>query len=131
MRKDIRPVFLFSEMNKLMSELQFEKLIAGKSKNTTIPYYRRAKELICRGLLSRGADAKKVDGEKEIIGGTYSFSRGGTEGRIFLVERNIQATLLWSGPVALYRQHWMALRDELVGPVPYRLYGVANRIHKG
>ncbi|NPV54770.1 MAG: DUF91 domain-containing protein [Firmicutes bacterium] len=85
---------------------------------------RRAKSLIVRGLLTRGTDRKAVSENKEIIGGTYNSSEG-VLGRVFLLENGDKATLLWQGPANQFRPNYMRIRDELVGKVPYRLYGRA------
>ncbi|MDD2856869.1 MAG: hypothetical protein PHU01_15225 [Desulfuromonadaceae bacterium] len=51
-----------------MDENSFQALLDGKSSNTTIPYMLRAKELIIRGLLTRGSDAKSLNDNQELIG---------------------------------------------------------------
>jgi len=115
-----------SSLIPIMTEQAFGKLLIGKSSNTTIPYMRRAKSLIVRGLLTRGTDRKEVSEQKQIIGGTYNTEKG-VLGRIFLLEKEDKATLLWEGPAKHFRQNYMSIRDELIGKVPYRLYGRAAK----
>lgn len=117
-------VVYLASVNPIMTDKDFDQLLVGKSTNTTIPYMQRAKSLIVRGLLTRGTDRKAVSENKEIIGGTYN-SRQGVLGRVFLLEDGDKATLLWQGPANQFRPNYMRIRDELVGKVPYRLYGRA------
>lgn len=119
-----------SNIDPIMTDQAFEKLLIGKSSNTTIPYMRKAKSLIIRGLLTRGTDGRAVNENKQIIGGTYNKENGQVFGRIFILQE-VNATLRWQGPTNLFRQNYMRIRDELVGKVPYRLYGkAANRKEK-
>jgi len=114
----------------VMTDEQFESLLAGKSQNTTIPYMRRAKELIIRRLLSIGTDRKGINERKVIIGGTYASPSESVEGRIFLVEEEDKVTLLWRGPAREFRPNYMRIRDELAGKVPYRKYGRAAALER-
>jgi hypothetical protein len=114
----------------VMNDKSFQAMLVGKSSNTTVPYMRRAKELIIRGLLARGTDARRLNGDAELIGGTYRTTCGVVQGRVFLVRGQI-ATLLWVGPNGDFRDAWMRIRDEHVGRVPYRLYGRAASAQKG
>ena len=115
---------ILSGLEIVMSDQDFERLLIGKSDNTTIPYMRKAKELIIRGLLTRGTDRKAINGRTEIIGGILS-TNWLNEGRIYLVEGGEKATLAWKGDSKDFRSNYMRIRDELVGPVPYRQYGRA------
>lgn len=117
-------VILLSSINPIMTEEAFEALLVGKSSNTTIPIMRRARAFIVRGILTRGLDRKGLGDGREIIAGTYN-SDDGVLARVFLVENQDRATLLWQGPSSQFRPNYMRIRDELAGRVPYRLYGRA------
>lgn len=81
-----------------------------------------AKELILRGLLSRGLD-KRENGQNKIIAGTCNV-KGSVVGRIFSINNNM-CTLLWEGPNNKRSENYRKIRDELFGTVPYRTYGRA------
>lgn len=85
---------------------------------------RRAKNLIVRGLLTRGTDGRSINRERDIIGGIYN-DKGYSEGRIFIIENSEKATLVWKGNSGDFRKKYMKIRDELCGQVPYRKYGRA------
>jgi hypothetical protein len=120
-------IILLSSIKPIMTDEAFEELLVGKSSNTTIPYMRKGKPFIVRGLLTRGIERRAVNDDKEIIGGTFNSADQGALGRIFLVEGGDRATLLWQGPANQFRRNYMRIRDELVGKVPYRLYGRAAK----
>ena len=105
-----------------MDENSCQTLLPRKCSNTTDPYMQRAKELIIRGLLTRGTDARLVNDNQELIGGSYRTTSGISQGRVFLVKEKM-ATLLWVGPSKEFRTPWMKIRDERAGNVPDRLYG--------
>lgn len=119
-------VFL-SSINPIMTDQAFEESLIGKSSNTTIPYMQKAKSLTVRGLLTRGTNRIAVSEHKHIhiIDGTYNTGRGKVLGRIFLLEKEDKATLLWQGPAVQRSPNYRRIRDELAGKVPYRLYGRA------
>jgi hypothetical protein len=120
-----------SQVQRIMTDEQFEDLLVGKSENTTIPYMRHAQNFIVRGLLSRGSERRAFGVAKEIIAGAYTANDGAKEGRIFLVENAEKATLLWKGPLKEFRANYMRIRDEFAGPVYYRLHGkAAAKRHK-
>jgi hypothetical protein len=115
---------LLSQLSTVITEQEFEQLLNGKSQNTTVPYMRRARDLIIKGLLTKGTDAKTLSPTQKLIGGTYR-SGSLSLGRLFLVEDGEKVTLLWQGPATQFRRNYMRIRDEICGPVPYHRRGRA------
>jgi uracil-DNA glycosylase family 4 len=118
-------VVFLSSIDPIITDEAFEKLLVGKSSNTTIPYMRKGKPFIVRGLLTRSIERKAMGENEEIIAGRYDSAHDGVLGRIFLVQGRERATLLWQGPASQFRPNYMRIRDEVAGKVPYRLYGRA------
>jgi len=119
-----------SETKPIMTEEQFENLLAEKSENTA-KYLKKAKVLIIRGLLTGCTDRRGLGGRREIIGGNYRGAKLPVEWRIFLVENEHLAKLLWKGTDGQFRRNWMSIRDDLAGPVEYSLHGTALAKKKG
>jgi|GEM_PF-2903256 hypothetical protein len=133
MELQVGDIVQLSTIKPIMTEQNFQKLLEGKSQNTTIPYMQKAKHFIVRGLLTRGTDRKAVSDHKEIIGGAYTPERGKAEGRIFLSDKEKNnAELLWKGPLRESRENYRKIRDKLADKVPYKLHGrAASKTGKG
>lgn len=110
----------------LLTDKQFNNKIETFKDQTAVRYYKRAKNLILKGVLTSGQDAIKVPEsvDEEVVGGSVGF-----EARIFLLKNNRKATLLWKGPVSDYRNSYRKLRDKVVGPRKHQLYGRAKKIY--
>jgi hypothetical protein len=110
--------FLFHEIPTVMSERDFSALLE-KFKDPTAPrYYIRAKQLIMRGLLTSGCDAKQcIDPRKELVAGALKLGGRNSVSRIFIVTGNNQAELVWEGPSKEFRKHYQMLRDLHCGYV--------------
>jgi hypothetical protein len=110
----------------VLSEEEFNNKIRTFKDKTAVRYYKRAKVLIIKGLLTSGQDGIDIPESRDecIVGGSVGF-----EARIFMLKDNWKATLLWKGPVSQYRTSYMRLRDKLVGPRKHQLYGRAKNVH--
>jgi hypothetical protein len=122
-------VVFLSRIAPTMTDDAFEALLVGKSENTTVPYMRKAKAFIIRGLLTRGTERKAVNDRSQIIAGTYNSAGKKIQGRVFLVENDDKATLIWQGDSKHFRANYMRIRDELAGMVRYSLRGKAATKH--